>query len=545
MRQLILLIFILILFQTSSIAQLSSGGEPLRTEQEQLKSEQVFELPPLPEKHLLNRPYNDRLARTKTYTFAYSFEVDIHPGSSGTWYESGGRYDIWQVKILARDALSVGLVFSEYELVDGVRVFIFNNDRSLVYGAYTSLNNKAWGRLAVSHMPGDEITLQMEVPKNLNRQYGKLRVGSVAHAYRNIFLNKTDPYDRFGLADTCNVDINCDAGQDWQDTKRAVCRIIIENVQLCSGCLINNARNDGAPYVYMSDHSFYEPSRVYPKDAIFYFNYECSECDCDSLIGYTDHSISGSTKLAGGDSIDMALVELSVIPPDSFNVYYAGWNRSEEAPSQTISIHHPRGDVKKITFDYDAPQNGYHEADYYPQYVLYSHWRIVEWDMGTTQPGSSGGPLFDPQHRIIGSLTGGEATCASNVNDYYTRFSYAWDYNEETNKQLKAWLDPDSTGVMVLDGLDPLITDAIVPGSEPGLRVYPNPSSGLFTLDVPEHSGQGALVMVYSIDGKVVYSSRTHAPGSMHIDLSEQTGGLYVLVVHMNGKASRCLISKQ
>jgi len=545
MRQLTSLIFILILLPSLSVGQLSSGGEPILIEHKELKTEHVYVLPPVPEEALLYRPYNDQSERMKTYIFAHSFEVDIDPGTSGNWLEAKGSYDIWQMKIQSPNALSVGLIFSEYELREGVRIFIYNSDGTVVNGAYTQQNNKSWGRLAVSHIPGDEISIQMEVPKNLNRKYGRLRVGSVTHAYRDIFLNKTGLDDRFGLADTCNIDINCDVGEDWQETKRAVCRIIINNVQLCTGSLINNARNDGSPYVYMSDHSFYEPVRVHPEDAIFYFNYEAPECGSDSLDGNADYSISGSTKLAGGDSVDVALVEMSAIPPDSFNVYYAGWDRSEEAPVQTISIHHPRGDVKKISFDYDAPETGYHEADYYPQYVLYSHWRIVEWDLGTTEKGSSGCPLFDPKQRIIGSLTGGAANCTANVNDYYTRFSYAWDYNEEADRQLKAWLDPDSTGVMVLDGLDPLITDAIVPGSESEIRVYPNPSTGLITLEVPKQKGQGALIRIYSIDGEMVYSSTTNDSGSILLDLSEQKRGLYVLVLYRNGKTSRILISKQ
>ena len=35
-----------------------------------------------------------------------------------------------------------------------------------------------------------------------------------------------------------------------------------------------------------------------------------------------------------------------------------------------------------------------------------SHWRTV-WDSGTTEGGSSGSPLFDSNHRIIGQLHGG------------------------------------------------------------------------------------------------------------------------------------------
>jgi lysyl endopeptidase len=507
-----------------------------------LKSGYVYELPPLPEKTSSERVSGNRMEGCKTYTFAYSFEVDIHPGSYGAWHETVG-YDVWNVKIRSRNALSIGLIFSEFELEEGVRLFLFNNDRSVVYGAYTSLNNKSWGRLAVSHLPGDEITLQMEVPGNFDRQYGKLRVGSVAHAYRDVFVHKTDPFDRIGWADTCNVDINCEAGADWQVTKRGVCRIIINNVQLCTGCLINNARNDSAPYVYMADHSFYEPSPVNAEDALFYFNFECPECGCDSLTDHTVNSISGSEKLAGGDSIDFALVELSAMPPDSYNVYYAGWNRSPDVPGWTASIHHPRGDVKKISYDYDPPQIGSFPGP--PHYVPDSHWKILEWDMGTTEAGSSGCSLFDPDQRIVGNLTGGDANCVNRVNDYFTRFNYAWDYYPEPEKQLKAWLDPDNSGVMVLDGLDPVHNGITEPEPEPELKVYPNPSSGVFTLEVPAHSTRDVSVTVFTMDGKKAWSMEDHGPGIVRIDLSGHAPGLYLLVVKQEGKSTRRLIIKQ
>ncbi len=33
--------------------------------------------------------------------------------------------------------------------------------------------------------------------------------------------------------------------------------------------------------------------------------------------------------------------------------------------------------LRTIALDYDAPESSYHKEDYYPEYVLYSHWRIL------------------------------------------------------------------------------------------------------------------------------------------------------------------------
>ena len=42
-----------------------------------------------------------------------------------------------------------------------------------------------------------------------------------------------------------------------------------------------------------------------------------------------------------------------------------------------------------------------------------THTAQIDWDDGTTEPGSSGSPLFDQNHRVIGQLHGGYAACGN------------------------------------------------------------------------------------------------------------------------------------
>jgi hypothetical protein len=120
-----------------------------------------------------------------------------------------------------------------------------------------------------------------------------------------------------------------------------------------------------------------------------------------------------------------------------------------------ITIHHPQGDVKKITIDSTGPV-----SDTYLDtlYDLESHWRVLEWDLGTTEAGSSGAPLFNQNQEIIGDLTGGEASCDFNFNDFFAKISRSWDDFGPAQYQLKAWLDPDSTSFIRLPGYFPYDT---------------------------------------------------------------------------------------
>ncbi|MEO1436677.1 MAG: T9SS type A sorting domain-containing protein, partial [Bacteroidota bacterium] len=84
-----------------------------------------------------------------------------------------------------------------------------------------------------------------------------------------------------------------------------------------------------------------------------------------------------------------------------------------------------------------------------------THWRVEDWDLGTTEPGSSGSPLFDLNGRIIGQLSGGFAACGNNLEDWYGKVWYSWDQvNANPLNNLEAWLDPNGTGATFLDGSD-------------------------------------------------------------------------------------------
>src|SRR5439155_17440587 len=97
-------------------------------------------------------------------------------------------------------------------------------------------------------------------------------------------------------------------------------------------------------------------------------------------------TVSGATVLGNYASSDFTLLQMSSAPPQSFNVYYSGWSHSASPATETFVIHHPSGDVKKISHDADPPTDGINWGP--------NHWRIGSYEQGTTEPGSSGSPLF-------------------------------------------------------------------------------------------------------------------------------------------------------
>jgi lysyl endopeptidase len=115
------------------------------------------------------------------------------------------------------------------------------------------------------------------------------------------------------------------------------------------------------------------------------------------------------------------------------------------------------GDVKKISVDNDPAVS----ATYSAEFVSLGFWKILQWDKGTTEGGSSGAPLFDQNHRVVGFLTGGEAICGRSVNDYFAKMSVSYDLSSLLWEQLKGWIDPLGSGLKKLDGRDPYASNLL------------------------------------------------------------------------------------
>jgi PKD repeat protein len=148
------------------------------------------------------------------------------------------------------------------------------------------------------------------------------------------------------------------------------------------------------------------------------------------------------------------LVQINQAIPSSYGVYFNGWNRTNEPVADTgVSIHHPAGDIKKISTYWQMISSAWWNG-------LSSHWRVL-WATTTNGPntvqgGSSGSPVFDEEGYIMGDLTGGYASnsCSTPSPAWYGKIWYSWDQNGSTSTtRLKDWLDPDDTGIEKLQGI--------------------------------------------------------------------------------------------
>jgi hypothetical protein len=381
---------------------------------------------------------------TTPWRFGAPIPVELDLQNAGVWaaLPDGGR--VWRLRLASPGAYSLNIQYDRFHLPPGAEFFLSSDDQSQVIGAFTEYNSSCSvdGSFATQPLPGDAVVLEYYEPA-WAAFTGEIRLSSVVHAYRNVF-GRVESDRGYGDSGSCNNNVNCPEGAPWQTEKRAVVMILTSGGSaLCSGSLVNNTAQDLRQYFLTANHC-----GVGTGSNIFVFNYESPGC-ANQNVTYT--SVTGCTLRATNTASDFTLVELNENIPASYNAHFAGWSAIDTPSTSNVGIHHPSGDIKKISFDSQAAISDRYLGT---QGIANSHWKVGQWEDGTTEGGSSGSPLFDQNHRIIGQLHGGYASCSSITSDWYGKFSMSWNYGGSASSRLMEWLDPLGLNPGVLDGVD-------------------------------------------------------------------------------------------
>jgi lysyl endopeptidase len=445
-------LFFALLISNNAIAQLSEGGKPVSFDKHFQPSKMVpFETMPAFDLNVLRSEDAVNDQSKGPFRFGYNHLVNYNFSNSGTWttLENGDR--LWQLGIKSTGALSLNLAFDNFYLPEGAKLFVFTADKQFVIGAFTSKNNDVSNKFATDLLPGDALVIEYYEPVMVANQ-GHLNLFRVTHGYRGVEEYAAKALETFGQAGSCQVNVNCPLGLNWQNEKRGVVCLVVGGSEFCSGSLINDVPQNLKPYVLTANHC--SSSNDFAT-WVFRFNWEAPSCNNPTTSPSTAQSLSTSALKARSGGSDFCLVEITGglsngTVPATYTPYFNGWSNINTAATSVIAIHHPSGDIKKISQALNATSTGtYNSADC---------WKIGQWTTACTEPGSSGSPLFDQNKRIVGQLFGGPSSCSattSNLYDYYGKFATSWLGGGDSTTQLKHWLDPDSTGATTLDGFDP------------------------------------------------------------------------------------------
>ncbi len=485
-----LLFFILSLFFLTAFSQGDENVLPVSWNLRLAKEPDIIKLLPLQLDKIRKEDSINDLDKSMPWRYGVTRSISLDLAKDGLWTVLPDGSKIWQVAIQSPQAVNLGLNFNGFYLPAGARLQLYNNDHTDVSKNYTYKENRENKKLGSWYIEGDIIWVEYFQPAYV-RATPIIKIDGLIHGYRMGLLNDIVDGSR-GMNDSgdCNYDVNCPIGSDFDSKKdilkKAVALLNLGNGYLCTASLVNNTRNDKSPLLLTANHCLTNSD---PSLWSLRFNWVSPNPVCgtgeDSGDIETNFTMSGATLLANNSLSDFALVKLVNNISESWDVVFAGWDNSDTDPSFEVGIHHPNGDIMKICRD----DSGAEKTDANGTQVWLigggSHGTGNGWEIGTTESGSSGSPLFNENGKIIGQLYAGQSACngteTNHDYDIYGRFGVSWASGATSNSRLKEWLDPDGTGQTSIETLQNILNvqDFEITGE---LKIYPNPASSTITV---------------------------------------------------------------
>jgi len=453
--------------------------------------------------------------------------VNFTPDNSGVWQELEDGSKIWRLKVNLPGALSTNTYYDKFWIPEGGKFFVYSEDTRQSIGAFISDfikgDREKPVEFATALIYGENVVFEYFQPVTV-KEPPIIVISNINYGYRYV----ENPFDKrgTGTSGTCNININCPQGIDWQVEKHAVARISVNGPDggsgWCSGALVNTTSNAKKAYVLTANHcitGLYDAeTKPNASQMVFYWEFEDLGCAINSTIPASRTS-QGAWVEANSTMADFALLLIDS-KQDPLNIaevypYYLGWDRSGNSDVGGVGIHHPMGDVKKIT-----PYSGIPLPTNYlaglPPNSNGDHWRVT-WNEGTTEGGSSGSPLINGSHRIIGQLHGGYASCITPSGaDWYGKFSVSWTGNGSNinYRKLDTHLDPNNTNPQTLNGIGnvPTITGntVCIAGSQYVLNNSPGGTIH-WTVSGPFSFSQSSSVTTTTVSSPTIYVNGSYS----------------------------------
>ena len=423
----------------------------------------------------------------------------------------------------------------------------------MVYGPVTSAQNLTKGEFLTDLIKGNLAIFHLFEPAGI-KGASQLHIKKVVHAYYNLFKSLDAGTRESG---SCEKDVVC--YPDWLEESNAVALVLLSSGSAwCSGSLLNNTAQDRRAFFLTAFHciddnqdGILQSSEISAAgNWAFRFRYRTTICSGTTVESYFTYNHDNFR--AAWHTTDFALVELVNSPLYDPRVAFLGWDRSGATPTKGTGIHHPEGDVMKISFDNDKLK----ETSYLKNNGS-NFWR-VDWggysDIGATEPGSSGSPLFDQNKRVVGQLYGGYSACGnSDMRDWYGCLYRSWTGGGTNSTRLSNWLVPNGLSVGYFNMLYPWISGPsnvcstnstftlhmVPPGStvswsvSPSVRVSPSSGTGTnATFHSITCSNIGNTIITYTITNSLGTNQVSKEfvvsgpdPQDVELDIYKSTGG--------------------
>lgn len=349
------------------------------------------------------------------------------------WREGPDGQQVTNMVVESAEARALRVAVDVDSLPAGVVIrFHPEGDTSTVFGPYDRSRMAELARFSKEGtywspiVEGQSLAMEVAMPASADVRGLDLELPRVSHLVTSV-------RDRFSLKDlgsignsgACNVDLRCESDSSWHSVGDSVAKYAFTtqsgSTGLCTGTLLADEQQTGTPYFLSANHCLSSSTLAATVNTYWFFEREsCGGPDPTSV----NQQSGGAQLVETGEGTDYTLMELNDTPPAG--AIYAGWTTaSPGVGSETTGIHHPSGDLKKISFGtvdgYSSYLGSENNSD--ANYI-----RMLWTISGTTEGGSSGSALFNPSRQVVGTLTGGYAGCSGSQDngepDWYGRFDY-------------------------------------------------------------------------------------------------------------------------
>lgn len=409
------------------------------------------------------------------YKVARLLQVNLNIQNSGTTDLLADGTIVWRLKITSQGAMALKVMCENFHIPQGAKLFLYNENRRQLeeYSSKDNPDPQFGTYFSPKMIQGENLYLEYVQPASVS-EMPIINIDELSYFYRGVgayvgyYANTRET--NFGASESCEVNVNCPVGANWQTQKKGVAVIYVVagfSAGFCTGTLVNNTANDGTPYFLTADHCGGVDGANSFSRWEFHFNFEASGCNnptsAPQYQTVTGCSLKARPSGAQSSGTDFLLLLLNTTEDnlETIGAYYNGWDRSTTGAASGAGIHHPAGDIKKISFYVEALTAQTYSNSNTQNGHWWAKWQNNNNDItGVTEGGSSGSPLFNGANKlVVGTLTGGSSNCSQtgqNRSDMYGRFDLHWENGGTTNaNRLKPWLDPQNTGATTCEGRYP------------------------------------------------------------------------------------------
>ena len=391
------------------------------------------------------------------FRFGKGFDVG-YTLADGQWENvEGGR--LWTMTFASANALSLNFVFNDFHLPEGAELYVENEDKTVAYGPVTKEATTENGVFLTDIIPSEQATIYLFEPSWCEGQ-SSLTIRRVVHGYRS---TQTAELARKVASNTRTVldyDVTCYPNYDKESD--GVGQILSSSGDsMGSGALMMSTDFSFKPYFLTSyafadrnlDGTISDTERTATENCAFKFRYKSTECNGDdTTVSFT---YNHADIRAAWQSTMYALLELRYSLKSNPYLTWLGWNYIEGSPASATCLYYPAFSTEKILFDYAVDTSSAPTLGINGWYGYFN--------LGTPRLTTIGAPVLDYNRHVAGQVCALISFKDETLPIRYIagKLSKSWYGNYTNTTGLQHWLDPNSSGLQVMDSYRSMIIKGV------------------------------------------------------------------------------------